>query len=69
MLETISTTTNTSTSKTLTKLEDDTDFSLDEHYKERINFHTKMLYYYLNEEQNEKLAIRNRSIPGNIIRS
>jgi len=69
MLETISTTTNTSTSKTLTKLEDDMDFSLDEHYKERINFHTKMLYYYLNEEQNEKLAIRNRSIPGNIIRS
>jgi len=69
MLETISTTTNTSTSKTLTKLEDDTDFSLDEHYKERINFHTKMLYYYLNEEQNEKLAIRNRAIPGNIIRS
>ena len=69
MLETISTTTNTSTSKTLTKLEDDMDFSLDEHYKERINFHTKMLYYYLNEEQNEKLAIRNRSISGNIIRS
>ena len=68
MLETISTTTNTSTSKTLTKLEDDMDFSLDEHYKERINFHTKMLYYYLNEEQNEKLAIRNRSIPGNITR-
>ena len=69
MLETISTTTNTSTSKTLTKLEDDMDFSLDEHYKERINFHTKILYYYLNEEQNEKLAIRNRAIPGNIIRS
>lgn len=68
MLETISTTTNTSTSKTLTKLEDDTDFSLDKHYKERINFHTKMLFYYLNEEQNEKLAIRNRSIPGNITR-
>lgn len=68
MLETISTTTNTSTSKTLTKLEDDTDFSLDEHYKERIDFHMKMLYYYLNEEQNEKLAIRNRSIPGNTVR-
>ena len=67
MLETISTTTNTSTSKTLTKLEDDTDFSLDKHYKERINFHTKMLYYYLNEEQNEKLAIRDRPISGNII--
>lgn len=68
MLETILTTTNTSTSKTLTKLEDDTDFSLDKHYKERIDFHTKMLFYYLNEEQNEKLAIRNRSIPGNITR-
>lgn len=69
MLETILTTTNTSTSKTLTKLEDDTDFSLDKHYKERIDFHTKMLFYYLNEEQNEKLAIRNRSIPGNITRN
>ncbi len=50
------------------KLEDDTDFSLDEHYKERIDFHTKMLYYYLNEEQNEKLAIRNRPISGNTVR-
>ena len=69
MLETILTTTNTSASKTLTKLEDDTDFSLDKHYKERIDFHTKMLFYYLNEEQNEKLAIRNRSIPGNITRN
>lgn len=34
----------------------DTDFSLKEHYSERIAFHEKMLLYYLTEQQNEKLA-------------
>ena len=32
------------------------EFSLSEHYGERINFHQKMLLYYLNEKQNEKLG-------------
>jgi len=32
------------------------EFSLQEHYEERIAFHQKMLYYYLTEQQNEKLA-------------
>ena len=35
----------------LRQLEDDTDFTLSEHYAERINFHTKMLSYYLNESR------------------
>lgn len=34
----------------------DTEFNLKDHYAERINFHRKMLLYYLTEEQNEKLA-------------
>jgi hypothetical protein len=29
------------------------EFSLQEHYKERIDFHKKMLLYYLNEQQSE----------------
>ena len=34
----------------------DMEFSLKEHYAERIAFHEKMLLYYLTEQQNEKLA-------------
>lgn len=36
--------------ETLKKSEDSMDFTLAEHYKERINFHMKMLMYYLNEK-------------------
>lgn len=69
MLETISTTTNTSAQKKSINLESDMDFTLDEYHNERIDYHMKMLNYYLNEDQNEKLAARNRLIPGNISRS
>ena len=33
----------------LKQSETNTDFTLDEYHKERINFHMKMLLYYLNE--------------------
>ena len=33
--------------------EDNMDFTLAEHYQERIAHHTKMLNYYLNEKDNE----------------
>jgi hypothetical protein len=33
----------------LTKSQDDTDFTLKNHYLERIKHHMKMLNYYLNE--------------------
>jgi len=36
--------------ETLKKSEDSMDFTLAEHYKERISFHMKMLMYYLNEK-------------------
>lgn len=68
MLETISITTNTSAQKKSINLESDMDFTLDEYHNERIDYHMKMLNYYLNEDQNEKLAARNRLIPGNISR-
>jgi hypothetical protein len=32
----------------------DTEFTLPEHYKERINFHMNMLNYYLNEQKNHE---------------
>ena len=69
MLETISITTNTSAQKKSINLESDMDFTLDEYHNERIDYHMKMLNYYLNEDQNEKLAARNRLILGNISRS
>lgn len=68
MLETISITTNTSAQKKSINLESNMDFTLDEYHNERIDYHMKMLNYYLNEDQNEKLAARNRLIPGNISR-
>ena len=33
----------------LKESEESTEFSLHEHHKERINFHMKMLNYYLSE--------------------
>ena len=38
----------------LNELEDDTDFTLEQHHSERINHHTKMLNYYLNEQRKTK---------------
>lgn len=34
----------------LTELQEDTDFTLHNHHKERIAFHMKMLNYYLEQE-------------------
>jgi|SaaInl1SG_22_DNA_1037389.scaffolds.fasta_scaffold14073_5 hypothetical protein len=56
------------TQKNLMKSEQETDFTLDKHYEERINFHMKMLQYYLNEQNNEAMATRNRNVSGDIIR-
>lgn len=42
--------------KTSMRSEDDMDFTLDKHYKERISHHMKMLNYYLTEELNERLV-------------
>ena len=39
------------TQKNLMKSEQEMDFTLDKHYEERINFHMKMLKYYLNEQK------------------
>jgi hypothetical protein len=55
--------------KTLKELEDDTDFTLDNYYKERISFHMKMLNYYLKEQNNEIMAARTRFISGSVIGS
>ncbi len=37
--------------KKLTESQEDTDFTLHDHCKERVAFHMKMLNYYLNEQQ------------------
>ncbi len=50
MLKDISETTVDLTQNNLKKLEDDTDFTLDSHREERINFHMRMLHYYLSEQ-------------------
>jgi hypothetical protein len=68
MLENISKTTSTSAIETSTNSEENTDFTLVDHYEERIDFHMKMLNYYLNEKTNEIMAIRSGLISGNIIR-
>lgn len=34
-----------------TQSETNMDFTLDEHHKERINFHMRMLNYYLTQEK------------------
>jgi len=68
MLENISKTMSTSAIETSTNSEENTDFTLVDHYEERIEFHMKMLNYYLNEKTNEIMAIRSRPISGNTIR-
>ena len=50
MLENISKTTSTSAIETSMNSEENTDFTLVDHYEERIDFHMKMLNYYLNEK-------------------
>jgi len=42
--------TQSSAQENLKKLEDDMDFTLDSYHEERINFHMKMLNYYLKEQ-------------------
>jgi hypothetical protein len=37
--------------QTLKESGENTDFTLTEYYKERIQYHIKMLYYYLNQEK------------------
>ena len=69
MLENISKTTSTSAIETSTNSEGNTDFTLVDHYEERIDFHMKMLNYYLNEKTNEIMAIRSGLISGNTIRN
>ncbi len=36
--------------------ETNTDFTLREHYVERIKFHMNMLNYYLNEQTNDRMG-------------
>lgn len=56
-----------STQEKLMKSEQEMDFTLDEHYEERIKFHMTMLNYYLKEQNNEVMATRNRDVSRNII--
>lgn len=35
---------------------ENTEFTLTEHYRERIQHHMKMLDYYLNEENHDRLG-------------
>jgi hypothetical protein len=44
------------TQKKLKELEDDMDFTLGSYYKERIDYHMRMLNYYLIEKNNEELG-------------
>lgn len=52
MLETTLKETNESTQQSSIESESDTDFTLENHYKERIAYHMRMLGYYL-DQQNE----------------
>jgi len=36
--------------------EESTDFTLRDHYKERIKFHMTMLNYYLKEQKNDRMG-------------
>ena len=38
------------------ELEESTDFTLRDHYKERVNFHMKMLNHYLKEQKNDRMG-------------
>lgn len=40
----------------LTKSRDDMDFTLKNHYSERITHHMRMLNYYLKEQQHEVMG-------------
>ena len=44
------------TQEQLTKSQDDMDFTLKNHYSERITHHMKMLHYYLNEHKYETMG-------------
>ena len=44
------------TQKKLKELEDSMDFTLGSYYKERIDYHMRMLNYYLIEKNNEELG-------------
>lgn len=39
-----------------TKLEESTDFTLRDHYKERVSFHMRMLNHYLKEQKNDRMG-------------
>jgi len=41
---------------TLNLSETNTDFTLREHYAERIKFHMTMLNYYLKEQKNDRMG-------------
>mgnify|MGYP000751658995 CR=1 FL=1 len=56
MLENISKTTSTSAIETSTNSEENTDFTLRDHHKERISFHMRMLNHYLKEQKNDRMG-------------
>ena len=39
-----------------TELEESTDFTLRDHYNERISFHMRMLNHYLKEQKNDRMG-------------
>ena len=41
---------------TLNQSEESMDFSLHDHYAERIRYHMTMLNYYLKEEKNDRMG-------------
>ena len=45
-----------SNTEKLIESQEDTDFTLREHHKERISFHMKMLNHYLNEQKNDRMG-------------
>jgi len=44
------------TQKKLNELEDSMDFSLGSYHNEKIEYHMRMLNYYLKEQNNEELG-------------
>jgi hypothetical protein len=42
--------------ETSTQLEESTDFTLRDHYKERVSFHMRMLNHYLKEQKNDRMG-------------
>ncbi len=47
---------NQSDTETLTQSEESTDFTLRDHYNERISFHMRMLNHYLKEQKNDRMG-------------